>query len=100
MAETDSLPISILFTVLALIFVLILAWLAIKLLAQTSKGQFKNGRIELLESRGIGTRERLVLIRYNQRDILLGVTGNGISVVENSPANTAAQPEDYEVKSS
>ena len=86
----NNFPLSLLFTVLALALVLVLAWFAIRLLAKLGTGQMKNGRIKLTHTLPLGARERLVLVDCDDTTYFLGVTANGISLIDQKPANTHA----------
>jgi flagellar biogenesis protein FliO len=48
-------------------------------------GLIKSGPIQLVFQIGVGTREKLVLIRYNGNEYLLGVTPNAITKLECTP---------------
>lgn len=79
-------PLMLLFTIVALIVVLVLAWLSIRFLASINQTSTKTSkRIKVVHTTAIGSRERLVVIEYRDREILLGVTSGGISVVDNKP---------------
>jgi flagellar protein FliO/FliZ len=54
----------------------LMAWLLRKL----RKGGYGTGRhLEVLSVVGLGPREKLVVIRFRQRELLLGVTAHSIS---------------------
>lgn len=76
-------PLMLLFTILALVVVLTVAWFAIRFLASIHRTNPNGGKpVKVIHTTAIGSRERLVLIQYRGRDILLGVSGGGISVIE------------------
>ena len=79
---------TIAFTILALIIVLIVAWLAIKMLAKLNRIN-PNGvkAVKIRQTIAVGSRERLVIVRYRDRELLLGVTTGGISVLKDNPDN-------------
>ncbi len=83
-----ELPMTIAFTILALIIVLIVAWLAIKMLAKLNRVN-PNGvkAVKIRQTIAVGSRERLVIVRYRDRELLLGVTAGGISVLKDNPDN-------------
>ena len=83
----DNFPLTLLFTILALALVLVIAWLAIRLLARFSHGQMKNGRIKLTHTLPLGARERLVLVECDDTTYFLGVTANSISVIDQKPVD-------------
>jgi len=79
-------PVSLLFTLLALVFVLVIAWFAIRLLARIGMGKTGGGRLRILQTVPVGTRERLVLVRFDNQDYLIGVTTGGMTVVDTHDA--------------
>ena len=83
-ATSGGFPLALLSTVIALAAVLAIAWLALRLLARAGVGGAvrPGGRLKVLQSVPVGTRERLVLVRYEAREYLLGVTAGGVSVIE------------------
>jgi len=81
----NNFPTTLVLTVLALVLVLVLAWLAIRLLAHLGKGTLNNGRIKLTHTLPLGARERLILVECDDVSYLLGVTANGISVIDQKP---------------
>ncbi len=60
--------------VVALIFVL--SWLARK---SGRLGTLSGGRVQVLENRSIGGRERLLVVEFDGREILVGVTNTTIT---------------------
>lgn len=86
-------PLMLLFTILALIVVLVTAWFAIRFLAninRVNKGGASKS-IKVVHTTAIGSRERLVIIEYRGREILLGVSAGGICVIDSEP--TEPKPE-------
>lgn len=79
---SNGFPVTLLFTILALVFVLILAWFAIRLLAHLASGKSRNGRLRVSHTMPLGNREKLVLLECDDREYLLGVTANGISLID------------------
>lgn len=75
----NNFSVSFLFTMLALALVLALAWIIIRGLSKMTVTKSRSGRLEVLDSVPLGSRERIVLVRYDQKDYLLGVTANNIS---------------------
>jgi len=90
MYSNTSFALSLLITVFALVAVLALAWLSIKAFASVSKSNLKGGRIKLLQSLPLGSRERLALIRLDDKELLIGVTASGITLLT---SQTPAYPE-------
>ena len=75
------------FAVAALAFVLALAWFAIRLLARygvgTGGGPAVGGRrLRLVQSVAVGNRERLLLVRCDDREYLVLTTPYAATVVE------------------
>lgn len=69
-------------TVLSLLFVLalvlVLGWLARRFsLVRANRGR----RLQMLEGLRVGTRERVIIIRSDGRDLLLGVTPSRIDLL-------------------
>ncbi len=85
-------------TALALVLVLALAWLALRALkqfqnrSQRGSGGDRGNRgtaMEVLGSVGLGPRERLVTVRYRDREYLLGVASGGVSLIDSWPEGEA-----------
>jgi len=72
-------------------FIAALAWLARR---SRRFGAGSAGRIQVLSEQAFGVKERCVLVRVGDTDILLGVTQNSISALHVFPAgaNTEAPP--------
>jgi len=72
-------------------FIAALAWLARR---SRRFGADSAGRIQVLSEQAFGVKERCVLVRVGDTDILLGVTQNSISALHVFPAgaNTEAPP--------
>jgi len=78
-------PLTLLFTILALIVVLVVAWFAIRFLASIQQSRpGSSSPIKIVHTAAIGSRERLVIIQYRGRDILLGVSTGSICVIDNA----------------
>lgn len=85
MTETPSLSIQLLSTALALGFVLLLAWVGLRLLKRLQAGRASGASAsqpQVLHSVALGPRERLVSVRHRGREYLLGVTPGAISVID------------------
>jgi|GEM_PF-3636704 len=87
MTDPSSLATNLLSTAVALVVVLLLAWVslhALKRVQQGRAGTRSDGSEvpRVLRSVGLGPRERLVTMRYRGREYLLGVTAGAVSVVE------------------
>ena len=93
--EATGLAGSLLTTLVALVVVLAIAWLTLRLWARLSGGRVASGgasgRVRIVQSVPVGTRERLVIARHGGSEYLLGVTAGGISVVSRTtlPAEEA-----------
>jgi len=76
-------PVTLLITLFALAFVLVLAWLALKLLAKSGAVAIggKGGRLRVLQSVPVGARERVVLLEVDGEELLLGVAAGGVQVL-------------------
>lgn len=88
----NTFPITLLFTLLALVFVLVLAWFAIRLLSKMGGGKLGNGRIKLTHTLPLGAREKIVLVECDNKAYLLGVTANGISLIDQKPVEIQPAP--------
>jgi flagellar protein FliO/FliZ len=73
-------------------FIAVLAWLARR--SRRFGGVGVRDRIQLLSDRAVGPKERCVLVRVGDTDILVGVTQNSINTLHVFPvgANTEAPP--------
>ena len=93
MSETGSAALSsIIATVLALVFVLALAWGAIRLLKwwqdRSLVGDAEAGSdraLRFLRALPVGTRERVMLIEAEGERMLIGVTAGGITLLARWP---------------
>lgn len=88
---------SLLAIVIALIFVLGLAWLAIKGLRhwqdRFQRGEEEDGRpLRFLRAMPLGQNERVVLIEVEGETMLVGVTSGGISLLARWPQNHSEAP--------
>ena len=72
-------------------FIVVLAWGA-KRLRRIGGGN--NDRIQVLAERALGPKERCVLVRVGDTDLLIGVAGNSVNPLHVFPAgaNTEAPP--------
>jgi len=76
--------IELLISALALVAVLVLAYLVIKGGSSLSALKNRNGSMKLLESIAIGSRERIVVVQYKDQHFLLGITTHSINVLDQS----------------
>ncbi|MFK7994294.1 MAG: flagellar biosynthetic protein FliO [Granulosicoccus sp.] len=82
-----SFPVSLLFTLLALVLVLVLAWFAIRLIAQLGGGKLSSKRVKVTHTVPLSARERLVIVECDDQEYFLGVTANGITVINKKPVS-------------
>jgi flagellar protein FliO/FliZ len=81
-APVSGLAGSIATTLIALIVVLALAWLALRLLKRVQQGKpGEDGELKFVRSLPLGPKERVVLIAHRDKEYLLGVTAAGISLI-------------------
>lgn len=89
--DTASFPVTLLVTMVALALVLVIAWFAIRLLARgTTGGLARGGRVKVVQSVPVGARERVVLVEFDGRELLLGVTAGRVSVLESGKVRASA----------
>jgi flagellar protein FliO/FliZ len=87
----DSSILSSLFTmILATGFVLALAFGVLSIIRRTSlakrfAGGDRSADMTFVRALAVGQRERLVVVRYKNEQLLLGVTAGGISVLRSDP---------------
>jgi len=74
----DNFPTTLLLTILALAVVLVVAWLILRGLSRMGVAQNRNGRLKIVESVPVGTRERIVVLQFNSKEYLVGVTANSM----------------------
>ena len=67
---------------LALLLVLVLAYYVIKAGARLNGITHRGNSIRVLETAAVGSRERLVIVSYNNQRYLLGVTSHNVSVID------------------
>ncbi|MBW8832177.1 MAG: flagellar biosynthetic protein FliO [Burkholderiales bacterium] len=87
MTDAPNLATNLLSTAVALVVVLLLAWVSLRALKRVQQGRTgtrSDGSEvpQVVRSVGLGPRERLVTMRYRGREYLLGVTAGAVSVVE------------------
>lgn len=95
-AEAPSMTTQLAGTALALVFVLALAWLALRGLKRLQQrgGTAAHDAPQLLHSTGLGPRERLVMVRWRGRDYLLGVAAGSVTFIDHrsGEANSPTPP--------
>ena len=82
---------SLLVTVLALAFVLALAWLFLRLLKRATTMRSIDGRVppQVVQAVPLGGRERLVVVRDGEHEYVLGVTAASVSLIDKRAAAPA-----------
>ena len=89
---------SLLVTVLALAFVLALAWLFLRLLKRATTMRSIDGRVppQVVQAVPLGGRERLVVVRDGATEYVLGVTANSVSLIDKrvAPLTRTTPPDD------
>jgi len=83
----STFPTQLFATIIALLAVLVLAWLCLKTLSHATRRSRSSYRIKVLESVPVGTRERLVLTKLDDEELLLGVTAESVTVLSKKSAN-------------
>ena len=81
---------SLLVTLLALAFVLALAWLFLRLLKRATTLRSVDGRAppQVVQAVALGGRERLVVGRDGEHEYVLGVTAASVSLIDKRPAGS------------
>ncbi|MBZ8141761.1 flagellar biosynthetic protein FliO [Rubrivivax gelatinosus] len=92
----DELWRGLLGSVLALLVVLALAWGALHAWRRLSRGAGAAGagaaELQLLRTLALGPRERLVLVRHGDDELLLGVGAAGVRLLNRRAATDASAP--------
>ena len=92
-ADAPAAPLAgVLGTVLALAFVLALAWILLKVLQRTgiARNRSATAVLQVVQQISLGGRERVALVRHGDREYLLGVTPHQVHLL------TASAPEGRE----
>ena len=90
----DTFASSIATTLVALAFVLGLAWVSLRVLKRLQQGRGVEGGApgasvpRFVRALPVGARERLVIVHYRGHEWMLGVTAGGISVLAREPIET------------
>ncbi|MGD8909731.1 MAG: flagellar biosynthetic protein FliO [Chromatiales bacterium] len=77
----------LLFVILALLFVVVMAWLLLKGLRGFHSQSADGARIKLILTLAIGTKERLAVVNYRDHEYLIGITPSSITLLDKSPAS-------------
>jgi flagellar protein FliO/FliZ len=87
----------LLFMLLALIFVVALAWFLLKGLKHFHATHGASGnRMRLTLSLPLGTRERMVVVTYREHEYLVGITPGGMHLIDKLPQSEVAESTDPE----
>ncbi len=75
-------------TVLALAFVLALAWIFLRILQRTGIAQNRSGKatLQVVQQVCLGGRERVAVVRHGDREYLLGVTPHQVQLLSECTA--------------
>ena len=86
---------SLLVTMLALAFVLALAWLFLRLLKRATTLRAVDGRVppQVVQAVPLGGRERLVVVRDGGHEYVLGVTAASVNLIDKRPVAPTAPPD-------
>ncbi|MDO5288707.1 MAG: flagellar biosynthetic protein FliO [Pseudomonadota bacterium] len=85
---------SLFVTILALAFVLALAWLFLRLLKRATTLRSADGSTppQVVQAVPLGARERLIVVRDGDHEYVLGVTASSVSLIDKRPAASAPSP--------
>jgi flagellar protein FliO/FliZ len=86
----------LLFTLLALILVIGLAWLLLKALKGLHVAQNTTNRIKLLLTLPVGSRERVVVISYREHEYLVGITAGSMNLLDKLPTFDERNSDNHE----
>jgi len=75
---------------IALVVVLVAAWIILRGIASMGKFKNVNGRIKVTESVVVGPKERVVLLDYEGQSLLIGVSAGGLMQID--PKLAVASP--------
>jgi len=78
---SNGFPTTLILTMLALATVLVVAWVILRGLAKMGVASNRNGRVKVVESVPLGSRERVVLIEVDSKEYLIGVSSGGVSQI-------------------
>lgn len=78
----NTFPTTLIFTILALAFVLALAWLILKALSGFNRRRSINSLINIKESIPISARDRLLVVHYRGSDYLLSTSAQGVQLID------------------
>lgn len=79
---------SLAITALALVFVLVLAWVVLKAISLNYKRTQSGGHIKVIETANISPKDRVAVIRYRDEDYLVGINGQSFTLLDKNQVNT------------
>lgn len=85
---------SVLVTLVALAFVLALAWLFLRLLKRATTLRTAGGQtaLQVVQAVPLGGRERLVVVRHGAHEYVLGVTPASVILIDKTTLKSSDQP--------
>ncbi len=78
----NGFPTTLLLTMIALVVVMVAAWLILRAIASMGKLKNLNGRIKVTESVAVGPKERIVLVDFEGQSLLIGVSAGGLIQID------------------
>lgn len=78
----NGFPTTLLLTMIALVAVMVAAWLILRGIASMGKLKNINGRIKVSESVAVGPKERIVLVDFEGQSLLIGVSAGGLMQID------------------
>ena len=70
-------PTTLLLTIIALVVVLVAAWLVLRGLASMGVAKNRQGRLKVIENVPVGTREGIIVVQFDSKEYLIGVSAGG-----------------------
>lgn len=89
----NNFPTTLILTIIALAVVLVVAWLLLRGLKSMGVAQNRNGRIKIIESVPLGSRERIVLVRLDAKEYLIGVSAGGLVQIQTAVSEQPGSPD-------
>jgi flagellar biogenesis protein FliO len=88
----DNFLLELFFMLLALIFVVTIAWFILKGFKRFHIAQGDGNRLALSLTLPVGTRERVVVLSYRESEYLVGITPGGMHLLDKLPKSEEAKP--------
>jgi len=85
----NEFPTTLLLSMVALVIVMVAAWLILRGIASMGKLKNLNGRIKVTESVAVGPKERIVLLEFEGKSLLVGVSAGGLVQIDPKLAVTS-----------